>query len=462
MCVSNIIYAQECGMDLLQMQMDFMDDNRDVIEATDVSGFNNVTIDIPIVAHIVRTSIGTGGLQKNTLNTAIGQLNSTFGQVNFRFNLCYINYIDNDDFYSGITKAYKADTFMVNPSNEYNMALPHRADEAVNVFFVPTVSTGGCGWSSFPSYVGIDKDWTVIRNDCADNGSTLAHEIGHYFNLYHTHECWGGDNCELVDRSNCGPNIGDELCDTPADPDIRSCVTSDCEYDDECTETDANGDLYTPDVNNVMSYSRKHCRTYFSSEQRVRMQQSYANHRTNLAHSCICADNFTITNSFYSDSEEEFKVDDWIESTATINIGADVSYQAGNIVRLQTGFKALEGCIFEASISPCIAASKSDSGSNSLDKRETAILDKELSSNIYPNPTSSVTNIVYDLPKESNVSITIFDGIGKEVALLQESTVKEKGRHNLQFDASDLPIGLYHVRIQSNDFTSLQKIIIAR
>ena len=174
------------------------------------------------------------------------------------------------------------------------MALPNLVSDAVNVFFVPN-SGLYCGWSSFPSYKdAYNKDWIVMNNGCATNGSTLAHELGHYFNLYHTHQGVSAYlntyTKELVDGSNCGPNVGDELCDTPADPKLSSsCVNSSCVY--TCIQTDANGDSYTPNPNNIMSYSQKYCRTFFSPQQIQRIQQSYIMDRNDLAVGCACPEN---------------------------------------------------------------------------------------------------------------------------------------------------------------------------
>ena len=293
MCICNVIYAQDCGTELLQSQLDYMDEHRSSIASMDVAFFDNEITNIPLVAHIIRTSNGTGGLSMNDLNTAMTQLNLAYQQVGFVFELCSVNYIDNDAYFNGISYSTNSN------SEEYMMAIPNRVPDAVNIFFVP-YANGYCGWSSFPSYLNsINKDWTVMANSCATNGSTFAHEVGHYFNLYHTHQCLSA--CELVNGSNCGPNVGDELCDTPADPNLSGCVNNSCVY--TCTDTDANGASYNPNPNNIMSYSLKSCRTFFSPQQITRIQQSYLFGRSNLANNTDCIP--STTNLPYCDGFED-------------------------------------------------------------------------------------------------------------------------------------------------------------
>jgi len=188
------------------------------------------------------------------------------------------------------------------------MAVPNLVAGAVNIFFAPNPTAGSrraCGWSSFPAYLSeFGKDWTVMANSCATNGSTLAHEMGHFFNLYHTHQGRSASievfEEELVDGSNCGKNVGDELCDTPAESSRNSrgnsglsgCVTNACVYN--CNDRDSNNELYKPNPNNLMSYAPKLCRDFFSPQQIERIQQSYTIDRSNLLNDCS-NDNQTAT-----------------------------------------------------------------------------------------------------------------------------------------------------------------------
>jgi hypothetical protein len=80
------------------------------------------------------------------------------------------------------------------------------------------------------------------------NETVWLHEIGHFLGLAHTHDELG-EGKELVNGSNCSV-AGDLICDTPATPNTRD-LANDCIYSG--TERDPNGQLYNPDVTNVMA-----------------------------------------------------------------------------------------------------------------------------------------------------------------------------------------------------------------
>ncbi len=79
----------------------------------------------------------------------------------------------------------------------------------------------------------------------------------------------------------------------------------------------------------------------------------------------------------------------------------------------------------------------------------------------YPNPFNPTTTISYQIPKAGNVQIKVYDVLGKEVALLVNEQ-KEPGRYTVQFDASNLPSGLYFYRMQSGNFTDVRKMLLMK
>lgn len=283
---------EECGTELTQEQVDYMNDTRDERDIVDMDVFDGGVTTIPIVAHIIRDSNGKGGLDETSLKTSIEQLNEVFAQMNFNFSLCSTNYVDENKYFDYVGRSY------TEGSEEFLMAKANSVRGAINIFYLP--NTNG-NWSSFPVYEQLyGKDWIVMENSSATNGSTLAHEIGHYFNLYHTHQGKSTNlkvyNDELpakqrIEGVHCGNNIGDELCDTPAEPvrnstgnrGISGCVDSSCNY--FCS--DKYGEIsYTPNPSNLMSYSQKHCRNFLSPRQIERVLESYVADRFYLSNDC--------------------------------------------------------------------------------------------------------------------------------------------------------------------------------
>ena len=216
---------------------------------------------IPIKAHIIRRSDGTGGLSTTVLNDAITTMNAQFASMNMSYYLCNgIHYINDDYFYD-----------LDVPTHNSQLVL-NNVNDAVNIYFSETLTFGSGGLNGISAFPSSDplENRIIMRNDATANGTTLAHELGHYWNLYHTHETFYGN--ELVNGSNC-TTAGDLVCDTPADPCCRFYNTSTCTYTG--TGTDANGASYAPDLNNLMSYYQA-CRNTFSAGQFSRMDQGYA------------------------------------------------------------------------------------------------------------------------------------------------------------------------------------------
>lgn len=79
----------------------------------------------------------------------------------------------------------------------------------------------------------------------------------------------------------------------------------------------------------------------------------------------------------------------------------------------------------------------------------------------YPNPFNPNTTIRYQLPKESNVVIKIFDILGNEIYTLVNEE-KPTGIYEVSFNASNLSSGVYFYRISAGDFNSTKKMILIK
>jgi hypothetical protein len=80
---------------------------------------------------------------------------------------------------------------------------------------------------------------------------------------------------------------------------------------------------------------------------------------------------------------------------------------------------------------------------------------------IYPNPFNPVTNIIYGLPEHVNVLILVYDLSGKQVETLINE-FQTPGYHSVNWNADNLPSGVYLIRMDSGDFTQIQKVVLVK
>jgi hypothetical protein len=84
----------------------------------------------------------------------------------------------------------------------------------------------------------------------------------------------------------------------------------------------------------------------------------------------------------------------------------------------------------------------------------------------FPNPFNPVTVLSYALPKKSSVTLKVYDAVGREIAILVNNETKTEGYYNVEFDASQMPSGIYYYRIEAvnsgNIFTDSKKMILVK
>jgi len=85
----------------------------------------------------------------------------------------------------------------------------------------------------------------------------------------------------------------------------------------------------------------------------------------------------------------------------------------------------------------------------------------------YPNPFNPYTKIVYDISKTSNVTLKVFNILGKEIYKL-ENGLKETGRYSVDFDARGLSSGTYFYEIKAIErnsgkiFSEIKKMVVVK
>jgi hypothetical protein len=79
----------------------------------------------------------------------------------------------------------------------------------------------------------------------------------------------------------------------------------------------------------------------------------------------------------------------------------------------------------------------------------------------YPNPFNPTTKITYNLPKASQVTLVVYDLLGREVTTLINDFV-QAGSHTFDFNASALASGVYLYKITAGSFTDTKKMLLIK
>jgi len=78
----------------------------------------------------------------------------------------------------------------------------------------------------------------------------------------------------------------------------------------------------------------------------------------------------------------------------------------------------------------------------------------------YPNPFNPATKIVFNLPKESYISLVIFDAVGRRIQTLVKNYM-DVGKHEIIFDGTRFSSGVYYYQLMvgNNIFTKKMLLI---
>lgn len=435
---------------------------------------------IPVKAHIIRDASGFTSLAVSDIEDALETVNQIYSPINMVFFLCGdVNFIDNDDWYAWVEAGSTEETTITNNNNVQNV---------LNIYFTSGLIDADGNWLRGFSNMMLpplftQKDWIFMANPYVGNGSTLPHEIGHYFNLFHTHDTvFGLENVERVSVQPCYNclSTGDLLCDTPADPELDCGTTASanvsvtspgiCSFSGPPL-TDGCGEFYTPPIENIMSYGCSECRYELTFMQLYKVQETYFNIRNYLdVSNCPtipCETEFLVLTAPVT-ADEVFEVNDYILGYNVINSGVEADYDAGNFIQLKPGFVTQPGSHFKAYIEGC-----TPDNSKARVKEETenevheffALEEPGFShsrSRAFPNPFSENCTIAYQVADPgSMVRIAIFDLSGVEVRSLVNAK-HAAGQHQVVFETQNMQPGFYFYVFDTGGFSETKKLVMSR
>ena len=79
----------------------------------------------------------------------------------------------------------------------------------------------------------------------------------------------------------------------------------------------------------------------------------------------------------------------------------------------------------------------------------------------YPNPFNPITTIKYIIPVQSQVKVIIYNSIGEKVGEVFNGQLEE-GYHEVKFNASTLPSGVYFYKMETKKYNQIKKMILLR
>jgi hypothetical protein len=259
-------HAQSCGTYILSNQLQ-LENTITITPLSPTQSLPQVNKNLSIAFYIIKDSLNNNGVTTGQVDAAIVMLNTAFKPINLQFHVCSINYISN----------YQFD--VLRSTNEAELTGSNYTKDVINIYLASFIfdqfQNSAKGYSYMPAS---EKDF-IFLDKAYINGSELLHQMGHLFNLYHTHESIFGNVKEKVARVGCDIT-GDLCCDTEADPNLFGVVSLNCLYTG--ISKDLDNVVYSPSVKNIMSNSIDACRCYFTQTQFLRIIYAVENLKQNL------------------------------------------------------------------------------------------------------------------------------------------------------------------------------------
>ncbi len=79
----------------------------------------------------------------------------------------------------------------------------------------------------------------------------------------------------------------------------------------------------------------------------------------------------------------------------------------------------------------------------------------------YPNPFNPTTKIGFSIPFNTEVNLSVYNTLGERVTILKSGFYKA-GEYEAEFNAENLPSGIYFYRLQAGNFQQTRKLVLVR
>jgi hypothetical protein len=79
----------------------------------------------------------------------------------------------------------------------------------------------------------------------------------------------------------------------------------------------------------------------------------------------------------------------------------------------------------------------------------------------YPNPFNPATTIKFDVRTSGNISLKVFDVLGREVEVIVNDFLKS-GSYSVQFSGDNLPSGVYYYELRAESFSETKRMMLVK
>jgi hypothetical protein len=79
----------------------------------------------------------------------------------------------------------------------------------------------------------------------------------------------------------------------------------------------------------------------------------------------------------------------------------------------------------------------------------------------YPNPFNPSTSIIYSVPEKGNVTLRVFDALGRETATLVNEA-QSLGTYKTEWNGEGLSSGLYYYRLTSGTYSETKRMMLLK
>ena len=89
-------------------------------------------------------------------------------------------------------------------------------------------------------------------------------------------------------------------------------------------------------------------------------------------------------------------------------------------------------------------------------------VDPEGTFKVYPLPANDFIIVDYVMKDTKEVTLSIYNAFGQELHNINQTQINRTGVYSSRFDVSNLPAGLYYVKIEGEDYSATRKVILSK